>query len=586
MARNFTGKISTVRYNSKQKNGDTYIYEVSYQYSQEKKRTVRVSNKLIAKIKKGTTEEVPTRPKRKKISCSNDSNISSITASRKHIDLDNILNFVGENSGIDQSMLNSTDEITAKKILSLARFIVATRGKTLPSMPNWQLNHNVPYPYPITENVYYPLLKQIGQDETLRQNYFAERSTNEKKSPIIAFDSTTISTYSENQLEARYGYNKEQDGLKTIKYLTLFSLDSLQPLAFSKQPGNLSDIASLSNTLKQLSVLGLKQPEMVTDNGFHSESNIAEMLLHNFKFITLVKTSLKYVDAEIQKIKNTIYNTRYAILNHDNYDLFSYSSKINYEFEVPNGFENVKIKRMQKNGKFYFEKTLNLHIYFNPDKKNIQVKEFNSEIYYLKNYLENNEDLTQLSSSSLKKIERFLIVKKTKNGLILNVDINYDACEEYCSKMGFFALLTSHDENNSSALSKYRNREKIEEFFKNAKQDADSNRTRSWHSDSLMGRMIVQFVALGYEYFLRSRIKNVRLLLKEELDRNNSSKIENKELKKQLFSWLEKQSFTNILEWFDAYESIIYSNEHQTIRWSSEITKRDKLFLNLIGMDI
>ena len=73
----------------------------------------------------------------------------------------------------------------------------------------------------------------------------------------IAFDSTTVSTYSDNQIEARYGYNKSGDGLKTVKLLTQYCLDTGQPIAYSRQPGNIPDVISVINAVEQLSVFGI-----------------------------------------------------------------------------------------------------------------------------------------------------------------------------------------------------------------------------------------------------------------------------------------------------------------------------------------
>ena len=116
---------------------------------------------------------------------------------------------------------------------------------------------------------------------------------------MLAYDSTTISTYSENQIEARYGYNKDGDGLKAIKLLTLYSIETRQPVAFTKQPGNLPDVTTIENALKQLSALGLGGAEIITDNGYCSDHNLAALFLANFDFVTLVKVSLKWVKAEI-----------------------------------------------------------------------------------------------------------------------------------------------------------------------------------------------------------------------------------------------------------------------------------------------
>ena len=76
-------------------------------------------------------------------------------------------------------------------------------------------------------------------DESLQRSSFQIRCESLSDEDALAYDSSTISVYSENQNEARYGFNKAHDGLKTIKILTLYSIDSRQPIAFTKQPGNL-----------------------------------------------------------------------------------------------------------------------------------------------------------------------------------------------------------------------------------------------------------------------------------------------------------------------------------------------------------
>jgi hypothetical protein len=138
--------------------------------------------------------------------------------------MNDILAHVGNVSGIDDALFASTDEGTALKIMSIARFLVATNGDSLPHIETWQLTHPIPYVDGITEDVYYNLCKSIGIDETFRQSLFYERCRQLGNNPLIAFDSTTQSTYSENQVDARYGFNKDKDGLKTIKHLILYSV--------------------------------------------------------------------------------------------------------------------------------------------------------------------------------------------------------------------------------------------------------------------------------------------------------------------------------------------------------------------------
>ena len=157
------------------------------------------------------------------------------------------------------------------------------------------------YRFGISEDVYHDLFVDIGLDESLQQNFFRERCSLLGEHDAIAYDSTTVSTYSVYQPEARYGFNKAKDGLKTIKLLTLYSIDTRQPIAFTKQAGNLPDVTAIRNALNQLSVLGVKDAEIITDNGYYSEANLSEMLQNGYDFITLVKTNISWLRPLIDK---------------------------------------------------------------------------------------------------------------------------------------------------------------------------------------------------------------------------------------------------------------------------------------------
>lgn len=80
-----------------------------------------------------------------------------------------------------------------------------------------------------------------------------------------------ISTHSGDWNEAGYGFNNAHDGLKTVKLLTLYSIERRQLVVFTKQSGNLPNVAFVTNAIKQLTVLGINTTEVITDNGYYSE---------------------------------------------------------------------------------------------------------------------------------------------------------------------------------------------------------------------------------------------------------------------------------------------------------------------------
>ena len=82
-----------------------------------------------------------------------------------------IIDHIGTVSGIDDAIYSSTDLGTAQKIISLARYLLATNGQPLPGIQTWQYNHPLPYEDGITEDVYHNLFVSIGLDESLQQNF-------------------------------------------------------------------------------------------------------------------------------------------------------------------------------------------------------------------------------------------------------------------------------------------------------------------------------------------------------------------------------------------------------------------------------
>lgn len=583
MARKPTGKVTRNRAQVLQKNGDIYIYEREYKYNPETRKTERILNKLVAKIPKGTDREVPTRPKRKANGTADNSNSSlpQLLASRQHTGLMDILEHVGKVSGIDHALFSSTDHGTALKIISIARFLVASSGDSLPHIQTWQLTHPIPYEEGITEDIYYTLCKNIGKDETLRQRFFQERCRQLGRHPLIAFDSTTQSTYSGNQIDARYGFNKDKDGLKTIKYLTLYSVDDRQPVAFTKQPGNLPDVTSLSNALKQLNVLGLCRPEIVTDNGYYSEGNLADMCLGGFRFITLVKTSIAWVRKELDVHKDdivTIKNRRTELSG-----IYCYTVMLTHTFEKIRKYASRK-KGLEKGAVETFDKKIYLHLYYNPIKKENDDNAFYTQMEELKKLIEKGSPVDGLSVAAQKKAGKYLNIKQTREGKIRSVTYKEEECKEVCRYHGYFALVTNHEKDCFEALKKYRKREKVEEYFQMAKEEADASKPRVWYADHLMGRMMVQFIALAYEDYLRYRIGRMKAELgKENGDPLHDTK-ENLTAEQNLKKWLVGISFSNILRWFDAYETTKVSTKISQYRWSTETTTRDRLFLEKLGM--
>ena len=575
-----SGQIKTSVIKKPQKNGDVYILERKTIYDPEKKYTRVLSTKLISKIPKGSEIPVPTRPKKRKKS-DLDTKSEIVSAKRAHVGMMDIIDHVGVASGIDDAIYSSTDIGTAQKIISLARYLLATNGQSLPGILTWQYNHPLPYEDGITEDVYHNLFVQLGYDESLQQSFFKHRCESLSAGDALAYDSSTISTYSENQIEARYGFNKAHDGLKTIKLLTLYSIESRQPVAFTKQPGNLPDVTSVTNAINQLSALGVSTTEIITDNGYYSEQNFSELLLAGFAFITLAKTSIKWIKPEIDKQRGALDDFR-SVCPFDP-STHGVSVLLMHDFEKRRKYANHK-SGVEKGSIETFSRRIYLNIYFNHSRQSADKAAFEADLFELKALLESGTPIDELPGSAQAKAKKYFTTRKWGNKT--TVVPNNKAIAEANKYHGYFVLVSNKEKDPFECLRKYRRRETIESFFEAEKQHADGNRARVWNTDTLRGRMFVQFVSLCYYEYLNEEIRKLKDTLgKENGDEAHDTKdILDGEMK--LRAWLCNTPLYLQLQWFDTVESVDVSVKLKSRRWTTEITLRDALYLQKLGVTI
>ena len=573
-----SGEIKTKIIHQTQKNGDIYVLERKTQYDPAVKYNRVLSTKLLSKIPKGETNPVSTRPKRGKNIKPSDK-MEIVSATRKHVGMMDIIDYIGSVSGIDDAVYASTDIGTAQKIISLARYLLATNGQSLPGILTWQFNHPLPYEDGITEDIYHNLFVQVGFDESLQQKFFQKRCESLSDEDALAYDSTTISVYSENQIDARYGFNKAHDGHKTIKVLTLYSIESRQPIAFTKQPGNLPDVISITNAIKQLTALGVSTTEIVTDNGYYSEQNLSELFQSGFDFITLAKTSLKWIRPEIDKHMEELDDFR-SICPFD-HATHGVTVILMHDFKRVRKYSNHK-SGAEKGSEEVFSRRIYLHIYFNNSRQNDDKTALQDDLYELKTLLESGTSMDELSPAAQEKANKYFTVKRW--GGKITATANNKAIKDANKYHGYFALVSNKEKDPFECLRKYRKRETIESFFEAEKQHADGTRSRVWYTDTLRGRMFVQFVSLCYYEYFSEEIRKLKAVLKSEI---NSGDLTGETLKttKKLKTWIDNTPLYLQLQWFDTVEQVEVSTKLRKRRWNTEVTACDALYLEKIGLN-
>lgn len=586
MGRKASGAERVDLIEKKQANGTVYVYRRISAYNKEKGYYVSKEQKLLGKKDAETGEIVPTRPKapngtRRKYASDNKENSAGVAASRIRAGASAIAAHIGAASGIDADVYASCDEATAKKIIALARYYLMSDGEATSHIGKWQLTHEMePYGYPISEDAAHDLFRRVGSDERIPQGIFLSRAARLDGAQVLAYDSSTVSTYGLNHGRARYGYNKDGDGLETDKLFTFYSISSGQPVCYTTVPGNIPDVIAVGNATKQLEVLGLGQSEVVTDCGFYSEDNLSLLLQASFRFITRAQHDVKWVRPEVDKVLKNLEDTG----NMCPFEPGTYGicTCITHEFTRTRKYASRQ-KGLDAGETETFSRRVYLHVYFNDVNRIKKNRALDDTLNKLRTaYLGGQREFTPAAQ---KMIDRFMNIKKKRDG---GVEITFKtrAIRDAKKYNGIFVLVANKENDPFEALAKFRKREWIEDFFEEYKQRIGGKKYRVWDDLTLDGKKLVQFVALCYYEYFSNEIKQIKNSLGVPNGERGHDLKANLVKEKQLKTWLENNSIQEIFDWFDAVEKIDVTTPYARQTWTTEVIERDRMFLDKLGVKL
>ena len=309
-----------------------------------------------------------------------------------------------------------------------------------------------------------------------------------------AYDTTSISSYSESLNQVRYGKNKDFEPLPQINLALLFGEQSNLPFYYRKLPGNITDVKTVKNLLADMNFLGYNKIKLVMDRGFYSEANINDLYQNHYKFLIAAKMSLKFIKKELDKVIDTL-NTwpNYS----DKYELYSTMVPITWEYSQ---------QRPYKGDTITGERRMYLHLYYNSEKALEDEKTFNKLLSALQSELETGQTLVEHENQYTKYFE----VKSTpiRGSIVIP---NLDAIAEAKRYYGYFALLSNEVKEPITALEIYRNKDVVEKAFGDLKGRLNLRRTAVSSEQSLDGKLFVEFIALIYLSYIKKRMQTRNL---------------------------------------------------------------------------
>lgn len=297
--------------------------------------------------------------------------------------------------------------------------------------------------------------------------FFREWMKNRKKDEYVAYDVTSVSSYSKNISELEWGYNRDKERLPQINMGMYYGEESKLPLYYRTYPGSISDKAHLKYMIEDNEFINGKKMRFVIDRGFYSADNLKYLTEKGYRFVIALPGSLKYCTELIKKHGEEIKNRS--------------------EYRLGQGLPYGKKYEINALG---FR--MNVHMFYDNEKA---LKEINS-LYALIDSQEN--DLRSMEEPPDRKLhyDKYFLINRSADGKLSFIR-NNKAIDEQLSLCGYFLIAeTDFTKSSEEILGIYRRRDVIEKSFDNLKNELDMKRLRTQSSETMQGKLFVSFISL------------------------------------------------------------------------------------------
>ena len=268
--------------------GGFYKYEVRYQYNKNKKRTDKITVRLLGKIsetdgfiasdKNQLRQEAARLPKvdiktfglYHLFSDLLAAEIISLKASFKEDVIEKLLIF---------AMMRWAYQSPIKRVANYHAHDYCSEHWSKESMTDKQLSAT---------------LKFMGENRQAVVSWMkAQLPISATNNSFVMMDSTHISTVSEQLGINARGYNPNHDFDKQVRLMYLFAAELNQPVYYRLINGNITDIKSMSLCVKEMNV---KNVVFIADKGFYSLTNITQLKDGQLHYIIPMQRTNSLID--------------------------------------------------------------------------------------------------------------------------------------------------------------------------------------------------------------------------------------------------------------------------------------------------
>jgi transposase len=324
------------------------------------------------------------------------------------------------------------------------------------------------------------MLKEI--DNHKRMEFFRAWVHARQQHEYLAYDVTSISSYSRGNDLVEYGYNRDGERLPQINIGMYYGEESRLPIFYCTYKGSIVDKSHLKYMMQHNKTLGIKDVSFVMDRGFYKEENVTS-LSHEHRYIIGISNSLKISKEMITEYGEEVMSSRNIL-----------GSKSVRGIAIPDSRYGYRSNIM-----LYYSKS----------------KDLDEDEMFIEKINRREQELLEGKPESEKGEDYFFVSVDSDSNRI--VERNHDAIDEYLNNQGYFLMMTTDlRKTPDEVLEIYRMKDVIEKSFDDLKNAIEMKRLRVHSSEAMEGKMFVAFIALIIRAYLFNK-------LSEYLDKTKSS---------------------------------------------------------------
>jgi transposase len=266
-------------------NGRYYLYEVKSQWDPVKKRSRKITGKLLGKITKedGFIESDKAKLRKRELS------VSQLSVKEF-----GIVAFIESHLSIYKDLLQKHFPNQWQEIMSLA-YCKLVHKSALKNVEFHYLHSYLSELFPklsLSSKHLTFLLQQIGSQRSRILEYFKEFGMSQDN---ILFDGTDIISNSRKMELTKFSKSKKGTFESLVNIMFIFSVRMKLPLYYRILPGNIKDIKAFKLSLEESHI---SDAVIIADKGFYSGNNIELLKKENLKFIIPLRRNNTLIDYE------------------------------------------------------------------------------------------------------------------------------------------------------------------------------------------------------------------------------------------------------------------------------------------------